>query len=138
MLRHFSHVQLSATLWTITHLTPQSKGFCKQEYWSGLPCPPTGALPNPEIKSASLTFPALTGGFFTTSATWEDHMLISGTYRVKKEIYTRSTDFLERCQITHRYYFTTSGVLQVNLKLVLKHRGREKTKERRLHQIGRW
>ena len=64
---------------------PQSKGFCKQEYWSGLPCPPTGDLPNPEIKSASLTSPALAGEFFTTSATWEDYMLINGTYRVKKK-----------------------------------------------------
>ena len=46
-------------------------GFSRQENWSGLPCPPAGDLPNPGIETASLTSPALTGGFFTTSATWE-------------------------------------------------------------------
>ena len=37
----------------------------------GLPCPPAGDLPDPEIKSVSLMSPALTGRFFTTSTTWE-------------------------------------------------------------------
>ena len=46
-------------------------GFSRQEYWSGLPCPPPGDLLYPGIESASLTSPALAGGFFTTSATWE-------------------------------------------------------------------
>ena len=46
-------------------------GFSRQEYWSGLPCPPPGDLPHPGIQSASLTSPALTGRFFTVSATWE-------------------------------------------------------------------
>ena len=38
---------------------------------NGLPCPPPGALPDPGIEPTSLTSPALAGGFFTTSATWE-------------------------------------------------------------------
>ena len=42
-----------------------------QEYGSGLPSPPPGDVPKPEIKPASPTSPALAGGFFTTSATWE-------------------------------------------------------------------
>ena len=46
-------------------------GVSRQEYWSGLPCPPPGDLPNPGIELASLMSPALAGGFFTTSATWE-------------------------------------------------------------------
>ena len=46
-------------------------GFSRQEYWSGLPCPPRGDLPDPGIKPVSLMSPALAGGFFTTSATWE-------------------------------------------------------------------
>ena len=41
------------------------------EFWSGLPCPPPGDLPDPGIKPAPLVSPALAGGFFTTSATWE-------------------------------------------------------------------
>ena len=50
---------------------PLSMGFSRQEYWSGLPCPPLGDLPNPGIKPTSLTCPVLAGGFFTTTATYE-------------------------------------------------------------------
>ena len=46
-------------------------GFFKQEYWSGLPWPPPGDLPDPGIKPASLTSLALAGESFTTSVTWE-------------------------------------------------------------------
>ena len=58
---HFSHVQLCATLWTVAHQAPLSMGFSKQEYWSGLPCPPPGHLPNPGtelISSVAPTFQA--------------------------------------------------------------------------------
>ena len=48
-----------------------SRGFSRQEYWSGLPCPPPGDLPNPWVEPMSPMFPALAGGLFTTSATWE-------------------------------------------------------------------
>ena len=50
---------------------PLSMGFSRQEYWSGLPCHPPGDLPDPRIESGSLVSPALAGGFFTPSATWE-------------------------------------------------------------------
>ena len=46
-------------------------------YWSGLPRPPLGNLPNPRIKPSPLKSPALAGGFFTTSATWEAHIYTS-------------------------------------------------------------
>ena len=46
-------------------------GFSRQEHWSGWPCPPPGDLPDPGIEPVSLKSPALAGGFFTTSATWE-------------------------------------------------------------------
>jgi len=39
--------------------------FSRQEYWSGLPCPPPGDLPNPGLEPMSLAFPALAGGLFT-------------------------------------------------------------------------
>ena len=45
--------------------------FSRQEYWSGLPCPSAGDLPDPGVKSTSLASPALAGRFFTTSATWK-------------------------------------------------------------------
>ena len=69
---HFNYVQLFVTLWTVAHQASPSMGFSRQEYWSGLPCPPPGDLPNPGIEPASLGSPALAGGFFTTSSTWED------------------------------------------------------------------
>ena len=47
MLSHFSHVQLSVTPWTMAHQAPLSMGFSRQEYWSGLLCPPAGDIPDP-------------------------------------------------------------------------------------------
>ena len=71
MLSRFSRVQLFATLWTAAHQAPLSMDFSRREYWSGLPCPPPGDLPNPGIEPASLAFPALADRFFTASTTWE-------------------------------------------------------------------
>ena len=64
---------LSVTPWTVVFQASLFMGFSKQEYWSGLPCPPLGDLPNPGVEPTSLMSPALVGGFFTTSATWEAH-----------------------------------------------------------------
>ena len=55
----------------LAHQAPLSVGFSRHEYWSGLPFPSPGHLPHPGIEPGSLTCPALAGGFFTTSATWE-------------------------------------------------------------------
>ena len=49
MLSDFSHVQLFAILWTIAHQPPLSMELSRQEYLSGLLCPPPGDLPDPEI-----------------------------------------------------------------------------------------
>ena len=54
---------------TEAHQASLSKEFSRQEYWSGWPFPPPGDLPGMEPES--LMSPALAGGFFTTSATWE-------------------------------------------------------------------
>ena len=56
---------------------PGSMGFFRQEYWSGLPCPPPEALPNPGIEPESLMCPALAGVFFTTSWTGNPGVLQS-------------------------------------------------------------
>ena len=53
VLRHLSCAWLFVTLWTVTHQALLSMGFSRQEYWSGLPCPPPGDLPNPEIEPRS-------------------------------------------------------------------------------------
>ena len=62
MLSHFSSVQLFAMLWTVAHQAPLSMGLSQQEYWSGLPFPPPGNLPNPGIEPESLTSLALAVG----------------------------------------------------------------------------
>ena len=51
--KSLSHVQIFVTLWTVAHQAPQSMGFSREEYWSGLPFPSPGDLPNPGIKPRS-------------------------------------------------------------------------------------
>ena len=58
VLSHFSCVRLFATLWSVAHQPILSMEFSRQEYWSGLPCPPPGDLPDPGIRSVSLESPA--------------------------------------------------------------------------------
>ena len=57
----------SATPGTVTHQAPLSMEFSRQEYWSGLPFPTPGDLPDSGMKPMSLVSPALAGGFFTTA-----------------------------------------------------------------------
>ena len=56
---------------TVAHQAALSIEFSRQEYWSRLPSPSPGYLPNPGIEPVSLMSPALAGRFFTISATWE-------------------------------------------------------------------
>ena len=64
----------SATSWTVANLAPLSMGFSRQDYWSGLPCPSPGDLPDPGSKPASFTSYALAGRLFTIKATREAPM----------------------------------------------------------------
>ena len=57
--------------WTVASQVPLSVEFSRQEYWSGLPFLTAGDLTDPGIEPTSFASPALAGGFFTTSATWE-------------------------------------------------------------------
>ena len=59
MLSCLNHVRLFATPWTVAHQVLLSMGFSRQEYWSGLPCPLPGALPDPGIELVSPVAPAL-------------------------------------------------------------------------------
>ena len=54
-----SCIQLFATLWTVAHQAPLSMGCPRQKYWSGLPFPPTGDLPNPGVRPTCPGSPAL-------------------------------------------------------------------------------
>ena len=58
-----SRIQLSGTPWTAAHQAPLSMGLSRQEYWSGLPFPPPGDLPDPGLNPTSS---ALAGRFLTT------------------------------------------------------------------------
>ena len=71
MLSCFSRVQLFVTLQTLAHQAPLSIGFSRQEYWTGLPWPPPGNLPDTGIEPTSLVSPAFASGFFTTATTGE-------------------------------------------------------------------
>ena len=76
--------QLFPILCDLTDCSPpgSSTWFSRQEYWSGLPCPPLGDLPDPGIEPACLMSPALVDGFFITWATWEAPTLIWGIFNI--------------------------------------------------------
>ena len=71
-------MQLCVTLRTVACQAPLSTGFSRQEYWSGLPCPPPGDLPNPGIKPTSFTSPALAGEYLTFSVICESQIMETG------------------------------------------------------------
>ena len=54
-VKSFSRVQLFVTPWTVANQAPPSMGFSRQEYWSGLPFPSPGDLPDPGIEPGSPT-----------------------------------------------------------------------------------
>ena len=83
VLSRSSRVRLCAAYRPAAHQAPLSLGFSRQEYQSGLPCPPPGDLPNPGIEPVSLMSPALVGRFFTTSAPWEAGCLAIHIYNLK-------------------------------------------------------
>ena len=72
-----TYTNIYVTPWTVAHQAPQCMGFSRQEYWSELPFPSPGDLPNPGMEHKS---PALAGRFFTIWATMETHIYM---YEIK-------------------------------------------------------
>ena len=67
-------LSLFSAPWTVAHQDPLPMEFSSQEYWRRFPFPTPGDLPDPGIQPGSISVsPALPGGFFTTSITWEAH-----------------------------------------------------------------
>ena len=71
VLIRFSHVWLFVTLWIVAHQAPLSKKFPSKNTGVGCHVLHQGNLSHPGMEPTSLMFPALAGGFFTTSTTWE-------------------------------------------------------------------
>ena len=82
-VKSLSCVQLFATPWTVAQQAPLSMEFFRQEYWSGLPFPPPGYLPNPGIKPGS---PSLQADALPS----EPHMYIFHLHHVKVLIFILS------------------------------------------------
>ena len=83
LLSHFSHVWLFVIPGTVACQAPQSTGFSRQEYWSGLLCPPPGELPDPGIEPASSVSSVLKVGSLPTEPpgkTSREHQLPGCTF----------------------------------------------------------
>ena len=70
-VKSLSRVQLFATPWSVAHQAPPSMGFSRQEYWSGLPFPSPGDLPNPGIEPRS---PILQADALTSEPPGKGHL----------------------------------------------------------------
>ena len=125
VLSCFSLVQLFATPWTVVCQAPLSMGFSRQENWNGLPCPPSGDLP--DLEPVSLMSPALVDRFFTTRATWEALSFISKSevfFIHQKEWALESNNGSRKKKVTFSYNIVSfslrqSFYLTPNLKFLL-------------------
>ena len=83
-MKSLSRVRLFAAPWTVAHQAPPSMGFSRQEYWSGLPFPSPGDLPDPGIEPRSPALqadaltsepPGKTAKVITKSNSLRDHLV---------------------------------------------------------------
>ena len=81
-----SCLTLCNTMDFVARQAPLSLGFSRKEYWSGLPFPSPDDLLYPGIELMSLMSPALSGGFFTTSTTWEAPIPSTKVKEIKAKI----------------------------------------------------
>ena len=101
VLTCFSRVQLFATPWTVVHQAPLSMGFSKQEYWSRLPFPSPGDLPDAGIEPRSLMFPVLQADSLPVELSW------------KRFLDSRSSQF----QLSHVVTFLPTIIARSSLRL---------------------
>ena len=103
-VRALSGTQLCRTLcnpWTVAQQAPLSIDFSRQEYWSGLPCPPPGDLPDSGIKPASPASPELADRFFTTEPPGKSICLVTSLQLEGPELQGRNKDSLPAPQFLH-------------------------------------
>ena len=102
-VQSLSPVQLFAASWNVARQHPLSMKFSGQEYWSGLPFPTPGNLPDPGIEPVSPEAPALAGRFFTTESPgspWRDLVVINSSSKLKHHLMSRSRTDIDS-QTTH-------------------------------------
>ena len=103
VLNRFSHIQLFVIPWTIVHQVPLSMGFSSQEYWSRMPFPSAGDLPNPGIQPR-LLFPLLWETDFLLVVPLENPYLRYGTSKTGLEVCT--AEWKTFTSIFHHLYIT--------------------------------
>ena len=81
-MKSLSRVRLFATPWTVAYQAPPSMGFSRQEYWSGVPFPSPGDLPDPGIEPGS---PALQADALTSEPPGKPKKVKMPTIQSKKE-----------------------------------------------------
>ena len=111
-----SHVGLFATPWTVALQTRLSMWFSRQEYWSGLPFPTPGDLPDAGIEPASLVSPALAGRFFTNCAIWQNAPGKMQYSIFFADLASRYLFCLNSCS-SHKWLFSLIGGRSSNAKL---------------------
>ena len=117
VLSRFSCVRLFVTPWTIARQAPLCIRVYRQEYYSGLPYPPPGELPDPGIELMSLKSPALAGGFFTTSTTL---VALKGAQNASLMVYAVGSGVACVWRPHHPHFHGDSG----NLQLTFSDRGK--------------
>ena len=95
-----SPVQLFGTPGAVTRQPPLSMGFCRQEYWGGLPCPPPEELPYPGIKPKSS---ALASGFFTSCCKKLSHTWWFETTEIHSLPVPEARSLKTRCVQSHAF-----------------------------------
>ena len=90
-----SHVRLFVTPRTVAHQVPLFMGFSRQEYWSGLPFPPPGDLPEPGIEPTSPVSPVLGDRFLTTGPQQKSSLSISVPISIYLSIYKENYNLIE-------------------------------------------
>ena len=113
VLSRFSHVPLFVTPLTAACQYPLSMGFSREEFCSGLPCPPPGDLPHPGIKFASLKSPALAGEFFTTMPPGNPYILYSDSNAKLQETELKKKKLLLKslCSFIHYVLFNIYNMM---------------------------
>ena len=97
-VQSLSAVWLIAAPWTVACQAPLSMEFSRQVYWSELPFPTRGDLPDSGIKPKFLVSPALAVRIFTTSATWEAHVCCIFVVQLLSRVWLFATLWTAACQ----------------------------------------